>query len=157
MGFVAFESESNDELFGEKPWIGEYLDSTPSVKNGSFFEALAIKITPKGFLIACENCLIWVWKKSSNGQNLLKVIEDLNRSDTYPTLAFKVARKQKDKFLMGFDDEKQSVYATDEDGIICLSLPEIQIPIPSNSPSSQNGSEPAPKIAPTPSAKVRGS
>lgn len=145
MSFQPLNTDNSDDLFGDKPWVEEYVNTNPKLNFSIVYHCKAIKITPKGYLLGTEVFMVWVWKKSSLGRTLAAVIDDLLKTDIYPTLAIKLSKKTKEKCSVGLLDDHFSRYITDQDGIIELHPDEIQTPIPVNPPVFPKQDEPSPK------------
>ena len=109
MGFysiIDLSQEQEDDL----PWLNEYLDLNPKMKDGSVFLVSSVKATKKGYILFTSEFNAFVWRNSKPGTALQTGLSDAVQVPSYPELAIMIKLKISNKFVIGFLDDIMAEY-----------------------------------------------
>lgn len=127
MTFYTLVDPTNEEI--ELPWLNEFLEQDESVSNGSLYEVVHVKSTPKGFIVTTESFNAWVWRKTPLGVHLSATLSQATQTDTHPTMCVCINLKTKTKFQLGFTDETHSKYTWSVENSTFTLHPQKNLPL----------------------------
>ena len=126
MAFHEYEQESISFL-PNVSWIELYIAENGSSCENCVYDVLAIKPTPKGVLLFTESFMCFVWESSKVGHELNKLFHKLEIGSRTPSVMIKISTRVKAKFVVGQDDECESVVTNKSESVLFLS-PDLTQP-----------------------------